>query len=404
MPVAKNALLPIVAASLMLDGETVIDNCPALSDVFASTEIINSIGSTAVLEDRKLSVFYSDSNCDEISEDICLKMRSAILYIAPLLYRKQKINMYMPGGCKIGSRPIDIHIDGLKKMGAKIEINENKISAELPNGFKGCRYKLRLPSVGATQTLIMAASIADGITVLQNCAREPEITDLARFLNSAGAKIIGAGKSEIIIQGVTTLKSVEYTPIPDRIFAATILSAVNACKGKVLIKNYPMEYMSLFENMLKNTGLKIFHFNNKAMVIKYHEKKADIQTHTGYYPCFSTDMGPLLSSAMVNNKGYLRLYESVFENRFSYFSQFQKMGLYCKVNNKEYFQVLQKSSHNEELYAEDLRAGAALVVAALAKKNRFIIHGVQYIDRGYENIEDVFTRLGADIRRISGEE
>ncbi len=404
VPVAKNALLPIIASSLMLNGETSINNCPMLSDIYASADIIRDIGSTAVFEDRKLSIFYADSDVYEISEELCVKMRSAILYLAPLLYRKQKINMYMPGGCKIGSRPIDIHIDGLRKMGAIIEINGNKISAQLPDGFKGCRYKLRLPSVGATQTLIMAASIADGITILKNCAREPEIVDLARFLNSAGAKIMGAGKNEIIIQGVSSLEGVDYTPIADRIFASTILSAVNACKGYVLIKNYPMEYMYLFENMLKKTGLKIVHFNNSAIVFKCNERKANIETHTGYYPSFSTDMGPLLSSAMVNNKGSLRLYESVFENRFSYFSQFKKLGLYCKVNNREYFQKLAKSSHNEVLYAEDLRAGAALVVAALAKNGKFDIYGINYIDRGYENIENVFVKLGADIRRISGEE
>lgn len=404
VPVAKNALLPIIASSLMLNGETSINNCPMLSDIYASADIIKNIGSTAVFENRKLSIFYTDSDIYEVSEEFCGKMRSAILYLAPLLYRKHKIKMYMPGGCKIGSRPIDIHIDGLRKMGAIIEINDNKISAQLPYGFKGCRYKLRLPSVGATQTLIMAASIADGITVLQNCAREPEIVDLARFLNSAGAKIMGAGKNEIIIQGVPTLEAVEYTPIADRIFASTILSAISACKGYVFIKNYPMEYMCLFEDMLKKTGLKIIHFNDAAMVFKYGEKKANIETHTGYYPSFSTDMGPLLSSAMVNNNGSLRLYESVFENRFSYFSQFKKLGLYCEVNSREYFQKLAKPAHSQDLYAEDLRAGAALVVAALAKNGKFNIHGVKYIDRGYENIENVFAKLGADIRRISGEE
>ena len=228
VPVAKNALLPIVAASVMLDGESVVKSCPSLSDVHTSAEIINSLGSTAVFQNGNFSCFYSENENCEISEALCKKMRSSILYLAPLLYRKRKAVICYPGGCNLGKRQIDIHLDGLQRMGAKVECAGEKMVVTAAEGLKGVQYRLRLPSVGATQTLIMAAVTAKGITVLRNCAREPEIVDLARFLRQAGAKITGAGKGEIIIQGVSSLNAVEYTPIPDRIFIEKLSCGIYA--------------------------------------------------------------------------------------------------------------------------------------------------------------------------------
>ena len=401
VPVAKNAVLPIIAASLMLDGESCIKSCPYLSDIVASRDIINAVGSTAVLQNGDFTVFYTDSEVYQIPQDLCSRMRSAVLYIAPLLYRKGKITVGLPGGCNIGKRPIDIHIDGLCSMGAKVEYSEDEITFSAPDGLKGTNFKLRVPSVGATQTLIMAAVTARGLTILKNCAKEPEIVDLAHFLNSAGAKITRAGKGDIIIQGVSSLKGVEYTPIADRIFAATVLSGVNACGGVCFIKNYPQEYMGKMENLLRQTGLNIIHAGNSAFVFKYGERVSDIKVHTGYYPAFSTDMGPLLSSAMVNNGGSIDMYETVFENRFSYKTEFEKLGMFCIAEGREYYQRKNKDIYIANLVAKDLRAGAALVVAALAKKGCFAVEGVEFIDRGYEKIENVFTALGADIRRVS---
>lgn len=404
VPSAKNAALPIIAASLMADGETTVKSCPQLSDIQTSVQIINSIGSRAVMENGGLSITYADSECCEISPDLCGKMRSSILYLAPLLYRKGKAVVYQPGGCNLGSRKIDIHMEGLCRMGARVEYDGDKILLFAPDGLKAVHYRLRLPSVGATQTLIMAACVAKGITVLHNCAREPEVADLAGFLNRAGAKIVGAGKSEVIIRGVDRLCGVEYTPIPDRIFAATVLSAVSACKGICLLNNYPQEYMSGFEKLLKQAGLKIIHYSNSALLVKCIDKACDISVHTGYYPAFSTDMGPLLSSAMVNNNGTLKIYEGVFENRFSYMPQFKKLGLCCYADGKQYYQTQQSNVYSARLSAQDLRAGAAIVVAALAKRGRFTVEGLQYIDRGYQNLEQILALLGADIRRISVEE
>ncbi|MBQ9845691.1 MAG: UDP-N-acetylglucosamine 1-carboxyvinyltransferase [Oscillospiraceae bacterium] len=401
VPAAKNALLPIIAASLMLDGESCIKNCPDLSDIRASRDIINSVGSTAVMHGGDFSVVYADSDICSISHSLCTSMRSSVLYLAPLLYRRGKVTISLPGGCNIGARPVDIHLDGLCRMGAKAECIADSITLTAAAGLKGINYKLRIPSVGATQTLIMAAATAKGLTILKNCAREPEVADLVHFLNCAGAKITGAGKSEIMIQGVESLCGVEYTPIADRIFAATVLAAVNACRGICLVKNYPVEYMESFEKQLKKTGLCIWHLASSALVLKTGEKAADIQVHTGYYPAFSTDMGPLLSAALVNGNGTLTLYETVFENRFSYMEEFIKLGLCCRVQGREYYQTKRKDVYIANLAAKDLRAGAAAVVAALAKRGCFTIEGVNFIDRGYEKIEQVFSALGADIRRVS---
>ena len=400
VPTAKNALLPIISAALMLDGESCIKQCPHLLDIAASRDIINSIGCTAILQNGNFSVIYSDSEICEIPKELCCAMRSSVLYIAPLLYRRGKVTIHMPGGCRIGKRPIDIHIDGLCRMGAAVEYNGEKIVLSAPDGLKGINYKLRVPSVGATQTLLMAAATAKGITVLKNCAREPEVVDLARFLSCAGAKITGAGRNEIIIRGVSSLGGVEYTPIPDRIFAATILSAVNACGGICCIKNYPLEYMESFEKILRRTGLRILHLTDSALVFKIRDIAADINVHTGYYPAFSTDMGPLLSGALINNNGILNMYETVFENRFSYSSEFEKLGTHCTVDGRNYTQKKKRDVCAANLCAKDLRAGAATVIASLAKRGCFAIEGVSYIDRGYEKIEDVFSALGADIRRV----
>ncbi|MEG0019705.1 MAG: UDP-N-acetylglucosamine 1-carboxyvinyltransferase, partial [Oscillospiraceae bacterium] len=395
----KNATLPIIAASLMLDGETQIKDCPKLSDIYASAEIINSLGCVASPEPGVLSVLYKEGEEREISRELCQRMRSSILYIAPMLYRRGKIAFFSPGGCSIGKRPIDIHLGGLKALGAEIFEEGNRIEITAKDGFKGAIYKLRVPSVGATQTLVMAAAVAEGVTVLKNCAKEPEVVDLIRFLNLAGAKIIGAGRGEIVIRGVGGLKAMEYTPIADRIFAATVLSGISACKGACVLKNYPQEHMKTLEEKLGKTGLHVWHFITTAYAFKLFDKGCYIDTHTGYYPGFPTDMGPLLSAAMIKNSGRLRLKETVFENRFSYKGAFEALGARCKIENDSYTQTGGRALKDAKLTALDLRAGAAIVIGALAQKRKFEIYGIEYIDRGYESIEATFGKLGADIRR-----
>ena len=403
VPGAKNSALPVLAASIMLDGRTTISGCPLLKDVQTSFEIIRQLGGIVTRTQNTVSILYHQSQKTEISDELCKKMRSSVLYMAPMLYRCKTTTIHTPGGCNIGKRPIDIHLDGLEKMGAVISYDTDRIVLTAPQqGLKGMVYRLKLPSVGATQTLIMAASTARGITVLHGCAKEPEVGDLIDFLNSAGAKIIGKGTGELVINGVESLSAISHTLIPDRIFAATVLAAVNACKGHVFVKNYPREYMTAFEKALSPTGLMVLHLPTGALVAKGYHKNCDIAVQTGYYPEFATDMGPLLAAALVNNKGELNLTESIFESRFSYKEDFEKLGLECNINDYTYTQTFQKSaavSTGETFTAKDLRAGAALIIAAMAKGGQYDLLGIENIDRGYEALDKTFAKLGADIRR-----
>ena len=402
VPAAKNSVLPILAASIMLDGKTEISDCPKLSDIDVSMDIIRSVGAVAVQEAGDIIVTSAREFKSEVSEDLCRKMRSSVLYIAPLIYRCKQAHIYLPGGCCIGQRPIDIHLEGLKALGAEIAFEKDKISITAPNGLTGTIFKLKVPSVGATQTLMMAACTAKGVTVLKNCAKEPEVADLACFLKRAGAKIMGVGTEKLIITGVESLCAVQYTPMPDRIFAATALSAVTACKGVAIIKNYPKKQMNLFEKTLSKAKLKVFHCKNTAFAISFGRQRADIEVETFYYPGFSTDMGPVLAAALVNNQGRFTLKENIFENRFSYMEGFKQLGLNCDLHENVYSQTVGIDFINQErvLKAKDLRAGAALVVAAMATKGKKHILGVEYIDRGYEKIDKTFKNLGANVKRV----
>ncbi|MEG1782684.1 MAG: UDP-N-acetylglucosamine 1-carboxyvinyltransferase [Oscillospiraceae bacterium] len=412
VPGAKNSALPILAASIMLEGRSTINGCPQLKDVETATQIIRKLGGIVTRTQSTVNVMYHGSQKAEISDELCKKMRSSVLFIAPLLYRCKTTTIHTPGGCSIGKRPIDIHLDGLEKMGAEVKYDTDKIIITAPSqGLKGTVYRLKLPSVGASQTLIMAASTARGITVLKGCAKEPEVGDLIDFLNDAGAKIIGKGTGEVVIEGVEVLNSVTHTLIPDRIFTATILAAVNACGGFVKIKDYPRSYMKIFEDSLALTGLKIRHIFKDTYVYKYKNYHSDVSVQTGYYPDFATDMGPILAAALIKNKGVLTLTESIFENRFSYCEGFRKLGARCEVSEYTYTQSYdggafdkEKDKFDNHFTAMDLRAGAALLIGAMASKGEYELYGVENIDRGYEAIEKTFNSLGANIRReIIGE-
>ncbi len=400
VPGAKNSALPILAASIMLDTKSVIKDLPNLEDVKTSISIIKYLGGLVTHTNEGVVIHYHKNGKYKLSDNFCSKMRSSVLYIAPILYRYGKVSVSMPGGCNIGKRPIDIHLDGLSRMGATIEFNDNEIIVTAPRfGLVGTVYRLKLPSVGATQTLIMAAVTANGVTVLHGCAKEPEVDDLISFLIKAGAKIENKGDGTIIIKGRKSLSGATHKLIPDRIFAATILSAVNACGGRVYIKNYPHKYMQDFEKYVMQSGCKIQKILDNLYITRSKPSKIDLTVSTGYYPDFATDMGPLLAAAMVNNDGVFRLKETIFENRFSYLDGFLALGIKAYVKNNTYIQTKGEKQIPSEVIAKDLRAGAALVVLALAHDTRSIVREVFHIDRGYEALEKTFSELGADIRR-----
>ncbi len=400
VPGAKNSALPILAASIMLDSRSIIKDLPNLEDVKTSISIIKYLGGLVTYTSDGISVVYHKNGKSEIPNDLCNKMRSSVLYLAPILYRYGKASLFMPGGCNIGKRPIDIHLDGLSKMGAEIKTDEDKITVIAPKkGLLGTVYRLKIPSVGATQTLIMAAVTAIGITVLHGCAKEPEVLDLIAFLNSAGADIENKGDGSIIIKGKKSLIGTTHTLIPDRIFASTILSAVNACGGRVYIKNYPHDYMGEFEKYILQSGCKIQKILDNLFVTRSKLNEIDITVSTGYYPNFATDMGPLLSAGVANNKGVFRLKETVFEKRFSYLEGFLSLGVSAYINDNTYIQSKGEKQIPAKVTAKDLRAGAALVVLSLSHDTRSIVSGIMHIDRGYEALEKTFAELGADIRR-----
>ncbi len=400
VPGAKNSALPILAASIMLDTRSVIKDCPSLEDVKTSISIIKYLGGFITHTNNSVSILYHKNGKNSLPEDLCKKMRSSVLYIAPILYRYKKVTLFMPGGCDIGKRPIDIHLDGLIKLGASVDFDEYKITITAPSdGLLGTVYRLKIPSVGATQTLIMAASTANGVTVLHGCAKEPEVDDLIDFLVKAGADIKNKGNGTILIKGKKSLVGVNHKLIPDRIFASTILAAVNACGGRVYIKNYPHEYMQEFEKIILQSGCKIQKILDNLLVTRSKLLPIDLTATTGYYPAFATDMGPLLSAAMANNEGVFRLKETVFENRFSYLEGFVSLGVSAYINGDTYIQSKGEKHIPGVVVAKDLRAGAALVVLCLSHDTRSVVKDIKHIDRGYEALEKTFNALGADIRR-----
>ncbi len=400
VPGAKNSALPILAASIMMDTRSVIKDCPSLEDVKTSISIIKYLGGLVTHSNNSISVLYHKNGKYILPEDLCRKMRSSVLYLAPILYRYKKVNLYMPGGCDIGKRPIDIHLDGLIKMGASVEFKGYEIIITAPEkGLVGTVYRLKIPSVGATQTLIMAGCTANGTTVLHGCAKEPEIDDLISFLVKGGADIISESDGTIIINGKKSLVGVNHKLIPDRIFASTILAAVNACGGRVYLKNYPHEYMQEFEKYILQSGCKVQKILDSIFVTRSKLLPIDLTATTGYYPAFATDMGPLLSAAMANNDGVLRLKETVFEKRFSYIDGFLALGVSAYINDDTYIQSKGEKQTPATVVAKDLRAGAALVVLSLSHDTRSVIKDVKHIDRGYESLEKTFSALGADIRR-----
>ncbi len=405
VPGAKNSALPILAASIMLDTRSVIKDLPNLEDVKTSVSIIKYLGALVTYSSDGVNILYHKNGKYELPKDLCIKMRSSVLYLAPILYRYGKVSIFMPGGCNIGKRPIDIHLDGLSKMGADIISSDDKITIIAPKkGLLGTVYRLKVPSVGATQTLIMAGVIAKGVTVLHGCAKEPEVLDLIDFLIKAGADIENKGDGTLIIKGKKNLIGVNHKLIPDRIFASTILAGVNACGGRVYIKNYPHEYMAEFEKYILQSGCKIQRILDSLYVTRSKLQSVDITATTGYYPAFATDMGPLLSAAMANNDGVFRLKETVFENRFSYLEGFLSLGVSAYVKDNTYIQSKGEKQIPAKVSAKDLRAGAALVVLCLSHDTRSIVNEIKHIDRGYEALEITFSKLGADIRREQSEQ
>ena len=396
---AKNAALPILAATVLCKGISVIHNCPALSDVDAALKILTHLGCTCERAGNTVTVDSSGVCGCSIPDDLMREMRSSIVFLGGVAARCDAASIGYPGGCELGARPIDLHLTALRELG--VTINEDHGVLECRSeGLRGTTINLSIPSVGATENIMIAATVAKGKTVIHNAAREPEISDLADFLNSAGAKIQGAGSSMVEIEGVKELHGAEHRVIPDRIIAATYMAATAVCGGKVLIKNACLPHILPVFDSFKAAGCDL-NLGNRSLLITAPPRLRRIPTvRTMAYPGFPTDAQPPILAMCALAEGTSVFVENIFENRFRFTGELARMGAKIKVEGRvavvEGVSVLSGAKTD----ATDLRGGAALIVAALGANGETEIGNIGHIERGYEAIEDKLSQIGAYIKRI----
>ena len=399
---AKNAVLPILAASILpTEGRTVLHNVPILSDVFTMNNVIRFLNvKVGFDEDQKeITVDSTDELSYEAPFKYVSKMRASIVVLGPLLARVKHAKVAMPGGCAIGSRPIDLHLKGLEAMGAKIIRNDGYIEATT-DGLKGANIYLDFPSVGATQNIMMAATLAKGTTIIENVAREPEIVDLANFLNKMGAHVTGAGTETIKVVGVDHLHGVEHTVVQDRIEAGTFMVAAVITNGNVLIKDAVEEHNKPLISKLEEMGAQVIREDDGIRVIG-PEKLKPANVKTMPHPGFPTDMQPQISVAQLAADGTSTLTETVFENRFMHLEELRRMNADFKVEGNAAVLNGPTNFSGSEVAATDLRAAAALILAGLIAKGITQVTHLEYLDRGYWHFNQKLASLGAEIKRVN---
>ncbi|QEK11954.1 UDP-N-acetylglucosamine 1-carboxyvinyltransferase [Crassaminicella thermophila] len=396
---AKNAVLPILAATVLNGGENILFDSPDLRDVHSMIEILRSIGCKVSFENSVLTVNSSTLSSHEIPEHLVREMRSSIFLMGPMLGRCGKIKISYPGGCEIGPRPIDLHLKALRELGVKITEAHGFLECEAIK-LEGKEIHLDYPSVGATENIMLVAVLAKGITKIRNAAKEPEIVDLQNYLNRMGAKIRGAGTSEIIIEGVDKLYGLEHKIIPDRIVAGTIATAGAIAGGEIILNNVVVDHMKPILLKLKEAGCWVFEKNNSLKIKSSQRLKAVEMTKTLPYPGFPTDMQAQFMALMTIARGTSIITETVFENRFKHVDELIRMGAKIKIDGR--VAVIQgvKKLTGAKVFAKDLRGGAALVLAGLTAEGTTIVDNIKHIDRGYEQLDKMLKELGADIKRI----
>lgn len=392
---AKNSVLPILAGSILTDEKVVIKNCPKIKDVLVMIKIIESAGAKTSFLGNDLIIDAKDVNNYDMPSGFSRELRSSVFMLGSLLARLKKANVKYPGGCNIGSRPIDIHIDSLKKLGVKTETRSDGITCTADK-IKGSDISFPFPTVGGTENVLLCSALSEGKTVINNAAKEPEIADLANFLNSMGAKIVGAGTSKIEIIGVNRLRGTIYTPIPDRIETGTFLIFAAITGGKIQIEKCDRENILSLTDKICNNTCKI---ETKNDIIKYENigrvKSADVITRP--FPEFPTDLQPQLTALLSVADGTSHVTETVFNNRFRYVNELVKMGANITVNGNTATINGVNELRGKNVNAEDLRGGAALIAAGLAAKGQTIVDCSQFIERGYYRIEEKLRALGAEI-------
>ncbi|WCK54327.1 UDP-N-acetylglucosamine 1-carboxyvinyltransferase [Aneurinibacillus sp. Ricciae_BoGa-3] len=398
---AKNAVLPIIAASILAEnGASTIHEVPGLDDVYTISEVIRALNVNIQYnkQTETLNVDASTLSATEAPYEWVRKMRASFLVMGPLLARKGKAKIPLPGGCAIGSRGIDQHLKGFEAMGANVEIGQGYIDATVEGRLKGTKIYLDIPSVGATENIMMAASMAEGITTIENAAQEPEIVDLANYLNAMGARVRGAGTGTIRIEGVETLSGATHYVIPDRIEAGTFMVAAAITRGDVLIENAIADHLKPVIAKLREMGVTIEEVDNGLRVHTERELKA-VDVKTLPHPGFPTDMQAQFMAIMLSVPGTSIISETVFENRFMHVDEFKRMGAKIKIDGR--MAIIEGKSRltGAKVKATDLRAGAALVLAGLISDGETEVTELRHIDRGYVDLVGKLKALGATIER-----
>ncbi|MGN7381471.1 UDP-N-acetylglucosamine 1-carboxyvinyltransferase [Paenibacillus sp. SAFN-117] len=399
---AKNAVLPIIAASLLgTKGISVIKDAPLLEDVKTIYQLIKSLGAQIKYENEVIRVDSSRLDSCEAPYELVRKMRASFLVLGPLLARMGRARIPLPGGCAIGTRPIDQHLKGFEAMGADIELGQGFIEARVKGRLRGAKIYLDVASVGATENIMMAATLAEGTTYIENAAMEPEIVDLANYLNAMGARIRGAGTGVLRIDGVDSLQGAIHTVIPDRIEAGTYMVAAAITRGTLFIEGAICDHLKPVISKLREMGVKVLEDENGVEVCGEGPLRA-VDMKTLPYPGFPTDMQSQMMALLLKAEGTSLVTETVFENRFMHVDEFIRMNAEIKVEGRTAVVQGNTRLRGAKVNATDLRAGAALVLAALAADGETEISGIHHIDRGYVNIVEKLQALGADIQRVDG--
>ena len=398
---AKNAVLPILSATLLAETESVISNVPHLRDVTTTMSLLAQLGASLTLDERmKILVDPSSVNSQTAPYELVKTMRASILVLGPLLAKYGKAVVSLPGGCAIGARPVDIHLSGLRAMGAEIDVEEGYINAR-SGRLQGAHIVLDIVSVTGTENLLMAACLAEGTTILENAAREPEVVDLTNFLIKMGANIEGAGTSTITIEGVETLQGCEYRVLPDRIEAGTFLCAAAITGGKVKIKRVDPATLDSVVAKLRETGAEVSCFDDAIELDMHGKRPLAVDVRTAPYPGFPTDMQAQFVALNAVADGASTVVETIFENRFMHVQELQRLGADIQIQGNTAIIKGVDRLMAAPVMATDLRASASLIIAALVAQGETMVDRIYHLDRGYERIEEKLTQIGATIKRIA---
>ncbi len=397
---AKNAALPILASVILGGGECTVSNVPRVVDVVTMGKLLGILGATVTTEGNRVTMKMDGLRSSEAPYDLVRTMRASVVVLGPLLARWGEATVSLPGGCAIGSRPVNLHLAGFEKMGATVTVEHGYIKATAPR-LKGARISLDFPTVTGTENLMMAACLADGTTVIENAAKEPEIVDLAAFLVKRGARIAGAGTDLITIEGIKELRGADHEVIPDRIEAGTYLVAGAITGGDVCVKDCRPQHLEAVTAKLRAAGADVSE-SKESIRLKAATRLKSVDVKTFPYPGFATDMQAQMMALMCVAQGTSVITETVFESRFIHVPELQRMGAQIKVDGSHAVVTGTATLSGAPVMASDLRASAGLVVAGLAAEGETEIARVYHLDRGYERIEDKLIGLGASIRRVPG--